>query len=213
MSNRQHNHSHIIQQVPVDYYQVSIKNNFLQQIWHTNKLKNVLNYIPISSKKILDVGCASGWFVFQVAKAFRKARCFGIDIYKEAIAYAQKEYPHIEFKVADAHKIPYKSSAFDTVICTEVLEHVDDPEAVLLEIKRVLKKRGRLAVELDSASLLFSIVWFAWRKFNGKVWNESHVHSFNIKKLEKLAKKCGFLVVEKKHFNLGMAMVFVLEKK
>lgn len=211
MTKKQHNH--IIQQVPVDYYQLGVKNNLFQKMWHLNKLKNVPPYIPISSQKILDVGCASGWFISQISKRFSKTKCFGLDIYDKAIVYAKERYPHIEFKIADAHRIPYKRETFDVVVCTEVLEHVDDPEVVFLEIKRVLKKRGRVIVELDSGSLLFSMVWYLWRKFNGKVWNDSHVHSFNVRKLEQLSKKCGFLVVEKKRFNLGMAMVFVLTKR
>lgn len=101
-------HNHIIQQVPVDYYQVGVKNNIFQKIWHTNKLKNVIDYIPNSSQKILDVGCAGGWFISQVSNKFSKARCFGIDIYEEAITYARKRYPYIEFKIADAHKLRYK---------------------------------------------------------------------------------------------------------
>lgn len=210
MINKQHNH--IIHQVPVDYYQIGIKNNILQKTWHTSKLKNVLDYISSSPRKILDVGCASGWFISQVAKTFPKAKCFGIDVYDKAISYAQTQYPDIEFKVADAHKIPYENETFDTVICTEVLEHVDDPEAVLSEIKRVLKKDGWAVIELDSGSLLFSIAWYLWRKFNGKVWNDSHIHSFNVKKLESMIIKSGFKIEKKKTFNLGMAMAFSLRK-
>jgi len=205
-------HEHIIQQVPLDYYQVGVKNNILQKIWHTNKLKNVIAYIPNSSQKILDVGCASGWFISEITKKFQKSRCYGVDLYREAIQQATKLYPNIHFKVADAHKLPFKEKTFDLIICTEVLEHVDDPETVFLEIKRVLKKGGRAIVELDSGSLLFSASWYLWRKFVGKVWNDSHLHSFNVKKLEQLSRRCGFLVISKRRFNFGMAMVFVLLK-
>ena len=204
---------HVIEQVPVDYYQKGIERNIFQRMWHNNKLKVVLRFIPGFPKKILDVGCASGWFISNISKKFPKAKCYGIDIYDKGIKYAKKIYPKIEFKVADAHKIPYGKNTFDLAICTEVLEHVTDPKSVLQEIKRVLKNKGSAIIELDSGNLLFSMVWYMWRKLWGKVWQDSHLHSFNIEKLEKIIKSCGFKILRKKKFNLGMAMLFLIHKK
>jgi len=205
-------HLHVIEQVPVDYYQKGIKKNILQRFWHINKLKIVIRFIPSSPKTILDVGCASGWFISKISKKFPKAQCYGIDIYDKGIRYAKSIYPKIEFKVADAHKIPYKKNIFDLVTCTEVLEHLDNPKMAILEIKRVLKKDGLAVIELDSGNLIFSIVWHVWRKFGGKVWNDSHLHSFNIKKLEKIIQACGFKIMDRQKFNFGMAMVFLIRK-
>ena len=114
-------HHHIIEQVPVDYYQKGIKGNIFQKAWHSNKLEKVLEFIPGTPETILDVGCASGWFISKISKKFPKAKCYGIDIYDKGIKYAKKIYPKIEFKAADAHKIAYVKNTFDLVICTEVL--------------------------------------------------------------------------------------------
>lgn len=203
---------HVIKQVSVDYYQKGIETNMFQRMWHLNKLKNVLGFVPKSPRNILDVGCASGWFISEVAKAFPTSRCFGIDIFDEAVLYGQQYYPRIKFKTADAHRIPYSGNIFDLVICAEVLEHVDDPKQILLEIRRVLRKNGAAIIELDSGSTLFSIAWYLWRKWNGKVWNDAHLHSFNPKKLEKIILSLGFKIEKKKKFNLGMAMIFLLRK-
>ena len=164
-------------------------------------------------KKVLDVGCASGWFLSEVSKKYPSARYFGIDIYDKGISYAKKKHPFIEFKVADAHKIPYSENFFDLVLCTEVLEHLREPKTALFEIKRVLKKNGTAIIELDTGGLLFSTVWFFWSKSRGNVWREAHLHSFNPEKLEKTILECGFVIVNMKEFNLGMAMVFTLKKK
>jgi len=206
-------HNHVIEQVPVDYYQKGIEGNIFQRIWHNNKLKIVLRFIPGSPKTILDIGCASGWFISKISKKFPKAKCYGVDIYDKGIRYAKKIYPKIEFKVADAHKIPYKENTFDLVICTEVLEHVDSPKSAMFEIKRVLKEEGLAVIELDSGNLLFSLVWYIWRKFWGKVWKDSHLRSFNIKKMEKMIISCGFSILRKEKFNFGMAMVFLISNK
>lgn len=203
---------HVIEQVPPDYYQSGVKNNFLQKLWHTKKLQAVLLEIDKKPSTVLDVGCASGWFLSEIAKKFRKAECFGVDIYDNAIAYGKKMYPKMYFKKADAHKLPFKKESFDLIICTEVLEHMGNPETALQEIKRVLKKDGRAIIELDSGSLLFSVVWYFWRLSRGGVWKDAHLHSFNVPKLEKMLKRVGFKIINKRQFNLGMAMVFSVEK-
>lgn len=208
-----HSHSHVIEQVPPDYYQKGVRSNFLQKRWHTGKLKAVLNHIDFSPEKVLDVGCASGWFLSQIKEKYPKASYFGVDIYDDAIEYGKKRYGKMELLVADAHKLPYKSSSFDLLVCTEVLEHVDDPGLVIQEIKRVLQKNGKAIIELDSGSVLFSIVWFLWRLSKGGVWNHSHLHSFTVQKLEKMLKKGGFTIERKNRFNLGMGMVFSVIKK
>lgn len=204
---------HTIEQVPTNYYQRGIRNNLLQRLWHTNKLNVVLSFIPDIPKKILDVGCASGWFISEIAKKNPKTQCYGVDIYGRAIEYGEKNYPNIKFSLADAHVLPFKKDSFDLVICTEVLEHLDNPQDALMEIRRVLKKGATAIIELDSASLLFSITWFIWRKFYGKVWNDSHLHSFNIKKLERMILNCGFEILDRRKFNFGMAMAFCIRKK
>lgn len=213
MKNVQKHHNHVIEQVPPDYYQVGVEKNILQRIWHMNKLHTILGFIDFPAKTILDVGSASGWFISKIQEKFPKTKCYGIDIYDKAIIHGKKLYPKIAFAVADARKMPFKNESFDVVVCTEVLEHVDDPKSVLLEIKRVLRKDGVGVIELDSGSWLFSLSWFLWRKFHGKVWKDAHVHSFNSKKLERIIDSCGFDIIAKKKFNLGMAMAFSIKRK
>lgn len=209
---KEHKHIDIIEQVPINYYQWGVEHNILQKIWHTNKLKTILSLIDFQPREILDIGCASGWFLSKLAVVFPKAECFGIDIYDKAVQYGKKLYPHITFRQSDAHAVPFKANTFDLIICTEVLEHVGDPKSVLVEIKRLLKKGGFAIIELDSGSVLFSIAWFLWRKFRGGVWSHAHLHSFTVKKLERTILSCGFKIIKKKKFNVGMAMAFLIQK-
>lgn len=50
--------------------------------------------------------------------------------------------------ITDAHLLPLKSECFDAVVCQAVLEHVPDPQTVVSEAKRVLKKGGFLYIEV-----------------------------------------------------------------
>lgn len=208
MKNHPQDLENIWYQVPPDYYQNGVSKNILQQIWHTGKLNVVSNMIPPNSASILDVGCASGWFLSQIHGKYPAARCVGVDSYDKAIEYGKKEYKHLELHCVDAHKLPFKKNSFDVVVCTEVLEHVIDPVEVLKEIKRVLKPNGIGVIEMDTGNILFKIAWYWWTNLRNGVWKDSHIHAFNTKKLETMMVNTGFKIVEKKVFNYTMAVAF-----
>lgn len=200
-------------QVPPNYYQQGVSNNFLQRLWHLRKLRVVVELIKssgIEPSTILDVGCASGWFLSQLSRHFPKAKYYGIDVYSKAIIYGRKKYKKLKLIEADAHSIPFSSQTFDLVVCAEVLEHVVKPEGVLREIKRVLRKNGLAVVEMDSGNILFQFTWFWWTNLRNGVWRDSHIHSFNSQKLEAMIRKTKFHVQSRKVFNYSMAVAFSL---
>ena len=200
-------------QVPPDYYDTGIEKNLFQKLWHSHKLSQVLQILPTNSQSVLDIGCSSAVLTAKVAKALPKSKVTGLDSYKKAIDFAKVKYPHIEFVVADAHKLPFKDKAFDLVICTETLEHLIDPKQALREMKRVLKKNGQAIISMDSGSFLFRSVWYFWTKTKGRVWQNAHLHEFNTKVLENLIKKSGFKIKKKLNSHLGMAVTFLIKPK
>jgi SAM-dependent methyltransferase len=78
-----------------------------------------------------------------------------LDLGSGAAPYAGL-FPHRHYVTADlfasadvtcdATLLPFAAGSFDLVLCTEVLEHVPDPDAMLREIGRILKSRGALAL-------------------------------------------------------------------
>lgn len=201
-------------QVPADYYQNGVTTNYLQKRWHYGKVEAVMALLDGAGlpKSVLDVGSASGWFLSEIKKRLPGASCTGVDVYEPAIAYAKKHYRDIEFRVGDAHKLPFKSSSFDLVVCTEVLEHVVNPENVVSEIRRVLKPGGEAVIEMDSGNLLFRIAWYWWTNIRKGVWRDSHIHVFNAEILEKMLKKSSMEIVQKKSFNFTMGVAFLMRK-
>lgn len=55
--------------------------------------------------------------------------------------------PHV-LVVADAHRLPFGEGSVDAILCSEVIEHVRDPEAALSELWRVLAPGGRLVLSM-----------------------------------------------------------------
>jgi len=200
-------------QVPPDYYEKGITRNFFQKLWHIRKWMIVKKMIQgTKPRRVLDVGCASGWLAARVAKMLPKALVTGVDVSPKMIDYAKVVHPNINFIKADAHKLPFSDGSFDLIICTETLEHVVDPLRVLGEIKRCLIPKGEAIISMDTGSLLFKIIWFFWTKAKGRVWRKAHLHKFNKNKLQKLFAQANFKVVEQQISHLGMAMTFRLRR-
>lgn len=204
----------IWKQVPPDYYQKSVRVNLLQNLWHTQKIKTFKKIIDRKKiKSVLDIGCASGYMSDKISQILPNSRVWGVDAYKEAVNFGKRKYPHIKFKVADAHDLPFQDNFFDLVVCYETIEHVSNPLKMLKEMQRVLKKDGSAIVAMDSGNLLFRTIWFIWENTKGKVWKNAHLNPFKHKNLEKLIIKSGFTILKKKFSHLGMEVTFLLEHK
>lgn len=89
--------------------------------------------------RVLDAGCGRG----EVAQEFRRAKV-QIDYMGVDLGVGDPSWEFRVSAVADLHRLPFQSASFDKVICNQVLEHVDDPVAVLGELARVLRQGGRL---------------------------------------------------------------------
>ena len=106
----------------------SLRRHFVDQF----HLRHVPSLKPGST--VLDVG----------GNRISKRGVFNMDLYDLAVIYVNlsaEKSPHVR---TDGQAMPFGDGRFDAAICSEVLEHVPDPWAVLTEILRVLKRGGRL---------------------------------------------------------------------
>lgn len=203
----------IWQQVPPDYYHHGVARNPFQWLWHTSKVRTFKQLTTQKHfTKILDIGCAGGFMTNKIAQMFPDSKIYGIDAYRKAIKYAKNQFPHIYFKVADAHKLPFADETFDLVICYETIEHVLDPKKILLEMRRIISKEGIVIIAMDSGNLMFQIIWILWEKTFGRAWQGAHLHPFHHNELEKIIIASGFKIIKKHFSHFGMEVSFVLKK-
>jgi len=99
----------------------------------------------VRGKRVLDAGCGTGYGSELIA-AEGAATVVGVDIDEEAIETAKTGQTAATFVVADLRELPTDLGEFDLVVCFEVLEHLDEPEAALDALARVLARDGILVV-------------------------------------------------------------------
>jgi ubiquinone/menaquinone biosynthesis C-methylase UbiE len=197
--------------VPPDYYDVGIQKNFFQRLWHQNRFRHFHSFTSKPNGRILDIGCHSGLFTQEILKQNKAVEVYGIDISEPAIAYAKKRIKKGHFFSGDAHYLPFKANFFDAVYCLEMLEHVEHPEQVLSEMKRVLKKNGFGIILIPIDSRLFNLLWSLWNANSG-VWKHTHIQSFNEKSLTRLLTKAGLKITKSRKTHRNMLLLIEFRK-
>ena len=112
----------------------------------------------VTRKTLLDVGCGGG----ILAEAFAELgfSVTGIDPSASSVATAQRHADargvSILYHVGAGEQLPFADNSFDYVSCCDVLEHVQDVDAVLSEIRRVLKPGGLFFYDTINRT------WLSW---------------------------------------------------
>lgn len=108
-------------------------------------------------KKVLDIGCGVGRFI---GKLNRTSERFGCDVSTTFLDVARRKFPDVDFRLIDPHKsLPYKGSFADAVTVLEVIEHVPDPEILIKDLHRVLRRNGVLILSTPHQGLTGWVDW------------------------------------------------------
>ncbi|WP_165971012.1 methyltransferase domain-containing protein [Peribacillus frigoritolerans] len=120
----------------------------------SKKTRERINWIVthVQGSKVLDIGCSQGINAILLGREGKKVD--GIDISHDSIEYAKtelgKEHPSVQaavsFKVSNFMTDHDIDTDYDTILLTEVLEHISDPDSFLKKTLSHLKPGGRLIV-------------------------------------------------------------------
>lgn len=86
-------------------------------------------------KNVLDVGCGRGDFMIELKRKKRIGEILysvGIERYLPYINEAKKKMTHDDYILADVRYLPIKSKSFEGVLCSQVLEHIEKHEGLML---------------------------------------------------------------------------------
>jgi len=97
--------------------------------------------------KLIDIGCGVCPLI-NIAENRFNSEVYGVDFADELISALKGDYSRMNYQVADFYSLPFEDETFDYAVLGEVIEHSEDPEKLVSEAMRVLKKGGTLAVSV-----------------------------------------------------------------
>ncbi len=100
----------------------------------------------VEGKEIIDMGCGAGYGTHSLSRLARSIK--GVDLSAEAVAYAGSRYraPNLRYETGNVTALPYEDGSFEAAISFEVIEHLERPEALVMEAKRLLRDNGVFVV-------------------------------------------------------------------
>jgi 2-polyprenyl-3-methyl-5-hydroxy-6-metoxy-1,4-benzoquinol methylase len=106
----------------------------------------VISYLQ--GTNILDAGCGNGWLSLCAWEEGYDVCSLDIaeNEVRESLFLFQSRGAHIRLTKASILSLPYVKSSFDSIMCINVLEHISNVEQAILEMKRVLRRNGRLII-------------------------------------------------------------------
>jgi SAM-dependent methyltransferase len=154
--------------------------------------------------RLLDIGCGLGFFLKRLQDVYE---VHGIDLSEHAVRRAQQVAAKAELGVACASHLPFRTNSFDIVTAFDVVEHLEEPDLLFREIRRVLSQDGLLIFStpnpdslgarikerdnnpenLPYSHPLRKKVWHGWR-------DASHKHILPGREWRRLLANSGFVV-------------------
>ncbi len=142
-------------------------------------------FLEHGCKRILDAGCGLGWFGKYKPEGIE---VIGIDLDEVKLRTA-KNY---EIVISgDVCRLPFKSSSFDGVLASHILEHVPNDLEAIKEFRRVLRGGGVLIAEAPTP-------------YHGAEADPTHVRSYTIESFRKLAERANFKVLQCRLLGKGI---------
>ena len=150
------------------YHEYLLKESFFGFIYRRFILYPTLKLL--TGNEFLDVGCGVGIFL-----SFGSEKSIGLDINPYNIKKINSNKNSKAFLINKDGTFPIKDSSINTIICDQVIEHIDDPNKILSEISRIIKKNGRIIIGLPMEK--------------GYKADPDHKKFYNIKTIKEITKK------------------------
>jgi SAM-dependent methyltransferase len=165
-------------------------------------LKSLLSSLSVpQDSPIIDVGCGVGSNLELLKSVGLKV--IGIDFEIYSLSLAKRRFSTIPFIHGDLLSLPFKTNSIETIIATDILEHLDDDSIGIKEIHRALKQKGSVILTVPALKSLWGIqdvVGMHKRRYSRKEF---------LKKIEEE----GFIVLKSSYFNFFLFFPIFLGRR
>jgi SAM-dependent methyltransferase len=152
---------------------------------------------------LLEIGCSSGFLLRELMSDWPEGLVIGSDYINGPLRRLATRMPDLPLLRFDLIKCPLPSASVDAAVLLNVLEHIEDDEAALRQVARILKPGGVAVVEVPAGPRLYD----AYDKYL------RHHRRYDLREVSQLLERAGLTVVTASHLGCVLYPAFVLVKR
>jgi ubiquinone/menaquinone biosynthesis C-methylase UbiE len=177
-------------------YEYKYEQKTFEVLSKTIIFKKLVKTINVDNRKVLEIGFGSGNLIKTLLE--KKCRYYGMEISQSAIVMAKRKYKdQVEVNLIKENQIPYDNEFFDLIVMSHSLEHMEEEEKILEEIKRTLKKEGLIIIGVPAPET---------------VENELHFRTYRPEDFRRICKELSLQLVQIEGFGQIKLLQKIFEK-
>jgi SAM-dependent methyltransferase len=160
------------------------------------------------SESVLEIGCGEGFVAGQLSARQAGGPYVGVDLNEEDLQNLRAKFPAVEAHQGSIYDLSFLGRDFDVVVCAEVMEHLDDPDAAL---EQIIARRPRWVILSVPHEPWFCLSNFARGKNITRFGNDpEHVNLWGRRGFRKVLD--SYLVVERHETSYPWQLVLARPK-
>jgi len=175
----------------------------------------VLAWIPAKVEKVFEVGCGSGATLQHIKQNGLADWVGGMELVKSVVEAGKEIDMLIQGNIEECD-IPLDEASIDVILCLDVLEHLVDPWAVVVKLKKYLKPGGMIIGSLPNVKNLKVVIPLIfmdnWQYVDAGQLDRTHLRFFTKKTAVKLFQNAGLKVVATPIWFSGKGNASLLNK-
>lgn len=173
--------------------------------YYQHARRELLPFISYYARRVLDVGCGAGALGHLLKQERAVEEVAGIELSAEAAGMARRMLDQVVVGNLEDIELPFADGYFDCIICADILEHLQDPAAILRKLSRVLAPDGTLVISIPNIQFhdtLSMLSLGCWSYADAGILDRTHLRFFTRTTLRKLVHSAGLEVAELSPLNM-----------
>ena len=168
-----------------------------KDLYYRKNREEMLAFLPPNPKRLVDIGCAEGFFGEAVKARFPDCEVWGVEPVAAVAQVAATRYDRvINAPLDNAKELP--DAYFDVVTMNDVLEHIPWPESALATAHRILKPGGNLVLSLPNVQFLLNVLDLVkrndWEYKDCGILDRTHFRFYTTKSAVRLLEQNRFQI-------------------
>ena len=179
------------------------EDHYIDRASRRHTLDQLRRWLEVESPVLIDIGCSSGLMLKLLGRTFPQSAILGADYVRgplEALARNLHGIPLLQF---DLTQCPLPDRCVDGIVLLNVLEHIEDDQAALSHVARILKPNGVAVIEVPAGPQLYDV-------YDKLLF---HHRRYSMPQLLEQLSRAGLEVLEKSHLGFILYPAFWAAKK